>query len=290
MAYGTLKEVGWVNAFTSGKYATDNYVKYQIDESSRKLRVIVTRQRVRSLDSYHSYDGPTNNGCKFVNGDKDSSYPKGYDTNDSIKVSGNGTVNIPSNADRNIGAVYKYNSDGSVPSVSLSTQMIFTLSGYDPVYYEFSRQDWKRQELKSKFPSIGKLISPVTDLKVTNITTNSISVSFSASEGALKYKIRAIVMEDGTIVNTIETDDTKGTVYGLRPGETYLISVSAIDSNGNESDLTNIPNITTLTQSTITVNVNGNAKKGLVYINVNGVAKKAESIYVNVNGVAKKCI
>ena len=72
MAWGTLKEVGWVNAFTSGKYATDNYVKYQIDESSRKLRVIVTRQRVRSLGSAYSYSGNVNNGCQFLGGGKDS--------------------------------------------------------------------------------------------------------------------------------------------------------------------------------------------------------------------------
>lgn len=294
MAWGTLKEVGWVNAFTSGKYATDNYVKYQIDESSRKLRVIVTRQRVRSLDSYHSYDGPTNNGCQFVNGDKDSSYPKGYDTNDSIKVSGNGTVNIPSNKDRKIGAVYTYNDDGSVPSVVLSTQMIFTLNesdpSYDPTYYDFSVQNWKSQDLKSQFPTIAKKINPVTDLKVTKVTNNSISVSFTASEGAVKYNIQAIVMEDTTDVTGLETTDTKGTFTTLVPGTTYLISVRAIDSNGNYSDRTNVANITTLSQAVVLINVDGIAKKGLGYINVNGVAKKVITIYVNVNGVAREYI
>lgn len=288
MAWGTLKEVGWVNAFTSGKYATDNYVKYQIDESSRKLRVIVTRQRVRSLDSIHSYDGLTNNGCKFVNGDKDYAYPKGYDTNDSIKVSGNGTVNIPSNADRNIGAIYTYNDDGSVPSVSLSTQMIFTMSGYDPVYYEFSRQDWKSQELKSKFPTIAKKINPVTNLQVTKITDTSISISFTGSEGAVKYKI-AIVANDTTDVNELETTDTKVTITNLSPGSSYNILVCAVDSNGIESNWVEIDEIITSRHSPIMVNVGGIVKQVIfAYINVNGVAKGVIAIYVNVNGTAKR--
>lgn len=290
MAWGTLKEVGWVNAFTSGRYATDNYVKYQIDESSRKLRVIVTRQRVRSLDGSHSYGGPVNNGYKFDNGDKDSQYPRTSDTEDTISVPGGGSTLIPSNSDRNIGAVYTYNDDGSVPSITLSTQMIFDLPGYDPNYYDFSQQNWKSQDLKTQFPTIAKKINPVTDLKVTKVTNNSISVSFTDSEGAVRYNIQAIAMEDTTDVTEIETTDTKGTVTNLSTGTTYLISVRAIDSNGNYSDRTNVANITTLSQAVVLINVDGIAKKGLGYINVNGVAKKVITIYINVNGVAREYI
>lgn len=393
MAWGTLKEVGWVNAFTSGKYATDNYVKYQIDESSRKLRVIVTRQRVRSLDSYHSYDGPTNNGCQFVNGDKDSSYPKGYDTNDSIKVSGNGTVNIPSNKDREIGAVYTYNDDGSVPSISLSTQMIFTLSGYDPTSYNFSVQNWKSQELKSKFPTIAKKapnpvkdiivtgvttstisisftassnassylvdwgtvnstdetegdmlaqgnatitdttytitnldknqlylimvtslgsdgtgdnreigygktlnVDPVTNVSVTKVSANSITVNFNLSQYAIKYSIVAIAIDDsGTASQAYSTTSTgtPATITGLSPNTKYKVGVSAIGTNNDMSDYVYVNNVTTLSQeqSPVMVNVDGIAKQVInAYINVNGVAKDTVAIYVNVNGTAKKCI
>ena len=290
MAWGTLKEVGWVNAFTSGKYATDNYVKYKIDESSRKLRVVVSRQRVRSLNSAYGYSGSVNNGCQFLGGGKDPQYSGGYDTEDTISVSGGGSTLIPKNSDRFIGRVYTYNDDGSVPSIILSTQMIFDLPGYDPNIYGFSQQDWKSQDLKSKFPTIAKLINPVTDLKVTKVTNNSISVSFTGSEGAVKYNIQAIIMEDTTFVFEIETTDTKVTVTNLSIGTTYLISVRAIDSNGNYSDRTNVANITTLSQAVVLINVDGIAKKGLAYINVNGVAKKAITIYVNVNGVAREYI
>lgn len=297
MSWGTLNEVGWVNAFTSGRYATDNYVKYQIDESSRKLRVIVTRQRVRSLDGSHSYSGSVNNGYKFDNGDNDSQYKRTSDTEDTISVSGGGSTLIPSNSDRNIGAVYTYNDDGSVPTITLSTQMIFDLPGYDPNYYDFSQQNWKGQDLKSKFPKIAKKISPVTNLQVTNITTDSVSVSFTGSEEAVKYNIQAIVMEDTTNVTELETTDAKGTVSNLLPGTTYLISVRAIDSNGNYSGRTNVPNITTLvqsvttlTQATTLINTDGKADFGFVFVNVNNVSKRAKTIYVNVNGTAKKCI
>ena len=289
MSWGTLKEVGWVNAFTSGRYATDNYVKYQIDESSRQLRVIVTRQKVRSLDSSHSYSGPVNNGCQFLGGGKDSQYSNGYDTEDTINVPGGGSTLIPSNSDRTIGVVYTYNDDGSVPSVTLATQMIFDLPGYDPNIYGFSQQDWKSQDLKSKFPTIAKKINPVTNLQITKVTSTSISVSFTGSEGAVRYKI-AIVTEDATDVNELETNDTEATITNLSPGTSYNIGVCAVDSNGINSDWVELDGITTLNQSTVMVNVGGVAKNGLVYINVNGVAKSAKAIYVNVNGAAKKCI
>lgn len=292
MAWGTLKEVGWVNAFTSGRYATDNYVKYQIDESSRKLRVIVTRQRVRSLDGLHSYGGPVNNGYKFDNGDKDSQYPRTSDTEDTISVSGGGSTLIPSNSDRNIGAVYTYNDDGSVPSIKLSTQMIFDLPGYDPNYYDFSVQNWKSQELKSKFPTIAKKINPVTDLKVTKVTGTSISVSFTGSEGAIKYYIEATISGNGAVYKKrIETTDTKGTITNLLPENEYNIGVCAVDSNGIESDWVEIKNITTPRYTPVVVNVDGIAKEVIfAYINVNGVAKSVRTIYVNVNGTAKRVI
>ena len=292
MAWGTLKEVGWVNAFTSGKYATDNYVKYQIDESSRKLRVIVTRQRVRSLGSAYSYSGNVNNGCRFLNGEKDSKYSSGYDTEDTINVSGGGSTQIPSNSDRTIGAVYTYNDDGSVPSITLATQMIFDLPGYDPNIYGFSRQDWKEQNLQSKFPTIAKAISPVTDLQVTKITDTSISISFTGSEGAVKYKIT--IEEVGTTnLNELETTDTKVTITNLSPGTPYNIGICAVDSNGIESNWVEIDNVTTSrhSHSPVMVNVDGIAKEVIdAYINVNGVAKGGMAIYVNVNGTAKKVI
>lgn len=244
MAWGTLKEVGWVNAFTSGKYATDNYVKYQIDESSRKLRVIVTRQRVRSLGSAYSYSGNVNNGCQFLGGGKDSQYSGGYDTEDTISVSGGGSTLIPSNSDRNIGAVYTYNNDGSVPSITLSTQMIFDLPGYDPNIYGFSNQNWKSQELKSKFPTIAKKApNPVKDIIVTGVTTSTISISFTASSDASSY-----LVDWGTVNSTDETEDdmlpqgnatitdTTYTITNLDKNQLYLIMITSLGSDGTGDD------------------------------------------------------
>lgn len=394
MAWGTLKEVGWVNAFTSGKYATDNYVKYQIDESSRKLRVIVTRQRVRSLGSAYSYSGNVNNGCQFLGGGKDSQYSGGYDTEDTISVSGGGSTLIPSNSDRNIGAVYTYNNDGSVPSITLSTQMIFDLPGYDPNIYGFSNQNWKSQELKSKFPTIAKKapnpvkdiivtgvttstisisftassdassylvnwgtvnsteetpkdmlavgsatitdttytitnlnknqlylimitslgsdgtgddsnsreigygktlnVDPVTNVSVTKVSANSITVNFNLSQYAIKYSIVAIAIDDsGTASQAYSTTSTgtPATITGLSPNTKYKVGVSAIGTNNDMSDYVYVNNVTTLSQeqSQVMVNVDGIAKQVInAYINVNGVAKRTVAIYVNVNGTAKK--
>lgn len=242
MAWGTLKEVGWVNAFTSGKYATDNYVKYQIDESSRKLRVIVTRQRVRSLGSAYNYSGNVNNGCQFLGGGKDSQYSGGYDTEDTISVSGGGSTLIPSNSDRTIGAVYTYNNDGSVPSITLSTQMIFDL--YDPNNHGFSQQNWKSQELKSNFPTIAKKApNPVKDIIVTGVTTSTISISFTASSDASSY-----LVDWGTVNSTDETEDdmlaqgnatitdTTYTITNLDKNQLYLIMVTSLGSDGTGDD------------------------------------------------------
>lgn len=245
MSWGTLKEVGWVNAFTSGKYATDNYVKYQIDESSRKLRVIVSRQRVRSLDGYHAYSGSVNNGYKFDNGDNDSQYPRTSDTDDTINVSVGGSTLIPSNSDRNIGAVYTYNDDGSVPSITLSTQMIFTLPGYDPNAYDFSQQNWKSQDLKSKFPTIAKKApNPVTNLTVTGVTTSTISISFTASSDASSYLIvwgDYINDEDSMLEEGSETiTGTTYTITNLIKNKAYMVTVNALDSSGTSSDTVSI--------------------------------------------------
>lgn len=389
MAWGTLKEVGWVNAFTSGKYATDNYVKYQIDESSRKLRVIVTRQRVRSLGSAYSYSGNVNNGCQFLGGGKDSQYSGGYDTEDTISVSGGGSTLIPSNSDRTIGAVYTYNNDGSVPSITLSTQMIFDLSGYDKTTYKFSNQNWKSQELKSKFPTIAKKapnpvkdiivtgvttstisisftassdassylvdwgtvnstdeteddmlpqgnatitdttytitnldknqlylimvtslgsdgtgdnreigygktldVDPVTNVSVTKVSANSITVNFNLSQYAIKYSIVAIAIDDsGTASQAYSTTSTgtPATITGLSPNAKYRVGVSAIGANSS-SDYVYVDNVTTLSQAQLFINVGGSAKRVFfAYINVNGVAKDVVAIYVNVNGTAKRC-
>lgn len=247
MAWGTLKEVGWVNAFTSGKYATDNYVKFQIDESSRKLRVIVTRQRVRSLNSSYSYSGTVNNGCKFLGGEKDSQYSGGYDTEDTISVSGGGSTQIPSNSDRTIGRVYTYNNDGNVPSITLSTQMIFDMPGYDPNVYGFSQQDWKSQELKSKFPTIAKKApNPVTDLKATWITTSTISISFTASSNASSYLIvwgEYITSDDEDSMLEEGSETITGTTYtitNLIKNKAYMVTVNALDSSGTSSDTVSI--------------------------------------------------
>ena len=274
MAWGTLKEVGWVNAFTSGKYATDNYVKYQIDESSRKLRVIVSRQRVRSLNSAYGYSGSVNNGYKFDNGDNDSQYPRTSDTEDTINVSGGGSTLIPSNSDRTIGRVYTYNDDGSVPSITLSTQMIFDLPGYDPNIYGFSKQNWKSQDLKSKFPTISKKVpNPVTDLKATGITTSTISISFTASSDASSYLIvwgDYINDEDSMLEEGSETiTGTTYTITNLIKNKAYMVTVNALDSSGTSSDTVSI--------KATTLNVDPVTNVSVTEVNTTSITVKFDS-------------
>ena len=138
--------------------------------------------------------------------------------------------------------------------------------------------------------TLAKKISPVTNLQVTKVTDTSISISFTGSEGAVKYKIT--IEEDGTTnLNELETTDTKVTITNLSPRTPYNIGVCAVDSNGIESDWVEIDNITTNRHSPDRVNVDGIAKQVIfAYINVNGVAKSVWAIYVNVNGTAKKVI
>lgn len=286
MAWGTLTNVGWVNAFTSGKYATDNYVKYQIDDSERKLRVIITRQRVRSLNSAYSYSGPVNNGCQFVNGSKDSQYSKLYDTEDQISVPGGGNTAIPSGGDRNIAAVYTYNTDGSVPTINVATQMIFDLAGYDKTYYGFSNQNWKSQDLKSKFPSIGAELESVTDLTVSTVNATNATIAFVGNSKAVKYEIS---YTDGSNSVTNEVTDQTVTLTGLKMSTNYTVSVTAVDASGNKSKAISTT-FTTLSQAQIFVNVGGTAKKGLVWVNVGGTPKKALDIWVNVGGTAKHLV
>lgn len=286
MAWGKLTDVGWINAFTSGKYATDNYFKYQIDESERKLRVIITRQRVRSLNSAYSYSGPVNNGCQFLGGSKDAQYSKGYDTEDQISVSGGGTVNIPSGSDRTIAAVYTYNTDGSVPTINVATQMIFDLSGYDKTYYGFSNQNWKSQDLESKFPSIGAELEPVTDLTVIAVNATNATITYVGSSKAVKYEI---TYTDGANSVTNEIADQVVSLTGLKMSTNYTVSITAIDSSGNKSKAISTT-FTTLSQAQIYVNVSGTAKKGLVWVNVGGAPKRALDIWVNVGGTAKHIV
>lgn len=140
--------------------------------------------------------------------------------------------------------------------------------------------------------TLAKKISPVTNLQVTKVTGTSISVSFTGSEGAIKYYIEATISGDGAVYKKrIETTDTKGTITNLLPENEYNIGVCAVDSNGIESDWVEINNITTPRYTPVVVNVNGIAKEVIfAYINVNGVAKGVMAIYVNVNGTAKKVI
>ena len=137
---------------------------------------------------------------------------------------------------------------------------------------------------------LSKKINPVTDLQVTKITDTSISISFTGSEGAVKYKIW--IEEDGTTnLNELETTDTKVTITNLSPGTPYNIGICAVDSNGIESTWVEIDYVTTKIPSPVMVNVDGIVKQVIfAYINVNGVAKDVMAIYVNVNGTAKKVI
>lgn len=316
MAWGNLVDLGWKRAFVKNKYEVQNYIKYQIDTANRTIRVECTKSRVKGTSSIYTYWGPTNNGYQFVGGSK-GNYKKCRDAWDYLK-SGNiytataGWCEIPSGSmaakDRVIDCIYSYNTDGSLPTINLSTQMIFGLSNYSAWYqgrsvtsfWGWPQQDWYAQDIKGWFPKIGakqtssssgtttttETVKDVTNIAVRNITADSGQVYYVGNHLAVKYQIS---WTNGTDSGSAETTNSFYNISNLKAGNTYAITVVSVDKSGTKTSGISI-NMTTAKHSTVYFNNNGTKKKGYLWINDGGTKKKALAIWVNVNGEAKKAI
>lgn len=110
--------------------------------------------------------------------------------------------------------------------------------------YKFSNQNWKSQNLQSKFPTIAKKApNPVKDIIVTGVTTSTISISFTASSDASSY-----LVDWGTVNSTDETEDdmllqgnatitdTTYTITNLDKNQLYLIMITSLGSDGTGDD------------------------------------------------------
>ena len=127
--------------------------------------------------------------------------------------------------------------------------------------------------------TLAKKISPVTNLQVTKVTDTSISISFTGSEGAVKYKITATNTTDRTDTKTMEVTETTATITGLKQNTEYEITVVAVDRSGNES---NGLSISVSTENLMFINVGGSAKRFFpqnIYINTSGHTSNTNLVY-----------
>lgn len=320
MAWGNMVDLGWRRAFVKNKYEVQNYIKYQIDYTNRQIRVECTKSRVKGTSSIYTYWGPTNNGYQFVGGTK-GNYRKCRDAWDYLK-SGNiytstaGWCEIPSGSmaakNRVIDCIYPYNTDGSLPTINLSTQMIFGLSNYSSwyagrsvtSYWGWPQQDWHAQNIAGWFPKIGKKqtsssssgntgtttteekVADVTNLSVKNVAADNATIYYIGNHLATKYQIS---WSNGSDSGSAETANAYYTIRNLKAGNTYTVKVVSVDKSGNKTSGISI-NVTTAKHATVYVNQNGTKKKGYLWINDGGTKKKALAIWVNVNGEAKKAV
>lgn len=296
MAWGGRQEVGWIQTMNNGKYAMDVYIWYQVDEANRKIRVRCDNERVRSLTGAHSYYYSANNGHQMVNGTNDEQYGRVYDRDDTVRVSCGGSWTLSNNtteAERTmVAAVYSYNADGKLSGVTVASQMIMNVPGYNASYYGFLQQDWTNTDLSGRLPSISKAVDAPTSVSVDpgHILTNSAIITWVGNTKAVKYEL-TIKGNDQT--NTIETTNNTYTFTNLKANTKYAVSICAVDKDGNKSNSVSI-DFTTRAQSVTSFNVGGEKKTGKISVLVGSgdtrKLKKAVNVWVNVNGTAKKMI
>lgn len=195
MSWTSLTTVGWVQAWNNGYYAIYNYVYYQVNEETRQLRVQLANQMIKSLNAYYSFSKTgVNNGYQLLNyssTDTVMGYPTLIDVEDSVTVSGGGEW--VHSGDRNCGAIYNYNDDGSLPTVYMCTQWITGVNRYNTPEF-----DWSSIDIKSSFPTITKK-STVDRVKVNvNGTAKSAKAIYVNVNGTAKKVTSAYVNVNGT--------------------------------------------------------------------------------------------
>lgn len=283
MAYGGDVALGWVEVMSNGKYAVDDYIYYQLDETNRKIRVIVDNQRIRSLSNYYSYNFPVNNGFQLLGGTNDSQYGRVWDVDMRINVPAGGSFTCGVNKRA---AVYSYDSNGNISGVLVASQMIMAPAGYNATYYGFLQKDWNSIDISSRLPKISKEIQSPSNVMVDPATvgTTRAKVSWVGSSKATSYEV---TITGGGSTSTYTTNDNYYYFINLQRGTKYTVSIVAKDANGNKSSATNI-DFTTRNQSRVYVKDEGKGKRGYVFVKVDGKLVRAVNIWVNVNGEPKR--
>lgn len=284
MAFGQNQELGWIEAWSNGHYRVSNYVAYKQDLENRKLEITLANQQCCSLDSFHTFhnDEGVNNGYGWQ-----SMGGQVVDVNDAVNVPAGGCWTH--SGDRYANVEVKYNDDGSVPDILMSTQFIAGINQYDTPEF-----DWTTKNIKNLFPTISAKPDPPkapTNLKATNITINQATLTWDAISGASTYIVATGLNTDGAPFYESYSSTNEYLFTRLVENTEYKWKVKAVDSYGQQGEYSSVATFKTLSsQAKVKVNVGGTMKTGKVFVNVNGQMKKVKKIYVNVNEQAKECV
>lgn len=215
MAYGSRVNYGWVNAWSNGYYAVDVYLKYQQDVINNKTKVILTNQRVRSLNGYYSfynYSG-VNNGYGFQN--IGGSY---VDVNDPVSVSGGGTWTH--SGDRECSVERTHNASGAFPATQGVCQFISGTGA--PNAPEF---DWKGFNIPT-LPSIDRSAG-TNSLSLVSRTRNSITCKYTSSVATnlIQYSLDGTNWYDTGVDISTGGNSVNFTLSGLSQNTSYTVRV-----------------------------------------------------------------
>ena len=224
MAYGSNRELGWVEAWNNGYYRVSNYVVYRQDLQNRKLEVTLANQQCCSLNSqynFYNYEGVNNGyGWQVMGGQV-------VDVNDAVNVPAGGCWTH--SGDRYAVVTVNYYDDGSVPDILMSTQFIAGINQYNTPNF-----DWITKNIKTLFPSINAKVQAPTITNVDVISSTSATLEFTSVENATEYHI-TLKHVDGAVTAYITTD-TRYTFNYLSPNQNYTVTVQSEDAYGNRSD------------------------------------------------------
>ena len=224
MAYGSNRELGWVEAWNNGYYRVSNYVAYRQDLQNRKLEVTLANQQCCSLNSqynFYNYEGVNNGyGWQVMGGPV-------VDVADSVNVPAGGCWTH--NGDRYATVEVNYDDNGTLPNIYMSTQFIAGVNQYNSPEF-----DWTTKNIKTLFPSINAKVQAPTITNVDVISSTSATVEFTSVENATKYHI-TLKHQDGAVTAYITTD-TRYTFNHLSPNQNYTVTVQSEDVYGNRSD------------------------------------------------------
>lgn len=116
----------------------------------------------------------------------------------------------------------------------------------------YNTQEWIMLEQQSGNSSVSTLAAP-TSLVISNVNSNGWTVSWSAVSGASSYNVYLNGIEEASNVT-----GTSYTFDNASPGSAYTVTVTAVDSEGNQSAPSPSISVSTPSTSTTTSSTNTN--------------------------------
>lgn len=256
MAWTGNIAVGWIDFASNGKYTVSAYIYYRLNEEERKIYVVCTTMKVRSLTSINSYNWNTQIGYQLLGGAAGSEYGTMFDEVANINVPCGGEWQ---RIDAPVAMNYAYDSDGKLPVVRFALHLLMSVPGWDSNYYGFLNFDWREMDLSRFLPEIGKELKSPTSLSIDpNFTTTSqIKAQWVGNNKAVKYKV---TIKGGNVDTTVETTNNYYIFKNLSPNTAYKISIYSVSSDDSISEAITL-DTTTKNQAEMYINVNGESKK-----------------------------